>query len=226
MENEVNSKTVWDFPTRFFHWSVVSLFLLSWWSIEYDRVDIHHLSGYLLLALLLFRITWGFVGSTTSRFSNFIHRPSTVLNYCKRLLVKDAGDTVGHNPLGGLSVIAMIALLLAQIILGLFIEDVDGLAPGPLSHLVDYSTNRWAAETHEVLFDVLLGVIALHISAISFYLLYKKRNLISPMITGKMKLNVHTGIDIKPTWVALLIVISFAAALYWAFGESWLDLFS
>ena len=177
---------IWDAPVRLFHWALVLLIAAAWWTAEERILDLHRLAGYSILTLILFRIVWGFIGSDTTRFSSFVRGPVRVARYVAGpMFRRGAPPTVsGHNPLGGWSVVAMLALLLTQVLLGFISVDVDGIESGPFAHLVDFDTGRAAAEWHEFLFNVLLAVIALHVAAVLFYLLFRRDNLIMPMFTG------------------------------------------
>ena len=155
---------VWDVPTRVVHWLMAILIAASWWTAENGNLEFHRYSGYSLLALLLFRLYWGVVGSSTARFNHFIKGPSSILRYVRG----GSSETLGHNPLGALSVVALLLLLLTQVTLGLFAVDVDGLESGPLSHLVSFEAGRACAEWHETVFDVLVWVIGLHVAAVLF----------------------------------------------------------
>ncbi len=180
---------VWDLPTRLFHWSLVVLFGLGWWSAETGRDTVHFWSGYALLFALLFRLLWGFAGSSTARFSGFVRGPRAVLRYVR------AGwrePLIGHSPLGALSVIAMLALLLAQVGLGLVATDEDGLEAGPLAMAVSMDASDRARELHELNFDLLRILIAVHIAAVLFYWLLLKKPLIPPMVTGRAVLDPDT----------------------------------
>ena len=176
------SVVVWDLPIRLFHWLIVVAIGVSWWSAEYRFINVHRYSGYALLGLLVFRLYWGFVGSPTARFGQFIRGPGEIARYLKE---PAAHGRPGHNPLGGYSVVAMLVLLLAQVTIGLFVTDIDGLESGPLSYLVSFEASRVLADAHEIIFNVLLALIALHIAAILFYLVARRMNLIGAMITGK-----------------------------------------
>jgi cytochrome b len=178
---------IWDFPVRLIHWSMVLLVAILWRSASVGALDYHRYAGYALLGMLVFRIYWGFAGSSTARFANFIRGPRALVGYLKRLPVRrDAHPptVVGHNPLGGLSVLAMLGLLSAQILLGLFAVDADGVESGPLSLYLSFDAARRCARLHAALFNVLLAVIVLHIVAVLFYLIYKRENLISSMLHG------------------------------------------
>lgn len=183
---------IWDSPTRLVHWLMVVLVATSWWTAENGELEYHRYSGYTLLGLLVFRLYWGFAGSSTARFAEFVRGPRAIWAYVKRLpaRVSDPSQlsTPGHNPLGALSVLALLSLLIGQVVLGLFAVDVDGIESGPLSHLVSFETGRAFAEFHEALFDVLLVFIGLHIAAVLFYLIYKRENLIAAMIHGRRRL--------------------------------------
>jgi cytochrome b len=170
---------IWDAPTRLVHWSLVALVAFSWWTAENGRMDWHRYSGYAVLGVLVFRLYWGIVGSSTARFAQFVKGPQTIVQYLRAKTV-----VAGHNPLGALSVIALLLLLMAQVGLGLFAVDVDGLESGPLSHLVSFEDGREYAKSHELVFNILMAFVVLHIAAILFYLFVKRDNLIAPMVTG------------------------------------------
>jgi cytochrome b len=176
---------VWDAPTRLFHWLIVVLIATSWWTAENDRLNWHRLSGYAILGLLAFRLYWGVVGSDTARFAGILRGPRAAIAHARRLFRREPPLAPGHSPLGGWSVAAMIAGLVVQVSLGLFAVDIDGLESGPLSHFVDFDTARLAAKAHHIVFAALEALIALHIAAIIFYLVYARRNLVSAMITGQ-----------------------------------------
>lgn len=204
---------VWDLPIRLFHWSLVALLGFSWWSAENHEMDWHRLSGLTILGLIVFRLLWGVIGSSTARFSSFVRSPGTVLEYLRR----PAGPArPGHNPVGGYSVLAMLGLLLAQVGAGVFAVDTDGLESGPLSFLVSFDAGRLAAELHEALFNIALAVLALHIAAILFYRVIRRRNLIVPMLTGK-DTEIHpTEPDIVPAGpLRFLLAAAIAAAISW-----------
>jgi len=209
--SEPRRVAVWDLPTRLFHWLLVALIALSWWSAEEDLDDVHLWSGYAILALMLFRLLWGLFGSSTARFASFVRGPRAVLGY-----LRGTWHGIGHNPLGALSVVALLALVALQVGLGLFASDEDGLIEGPLAALVSFDASEKAAELHEELFDVLLVFIALHVAAVLFYLLFRRRNLIGPMISGRAVLDPGTEPMRPATWrAALLCLLAALAATAW-----------
>jgi cytochrome b len=211
---------IWDAATRLAHWLMVALVAASWWTAENGELEYHRYSGYTLLGLLVFRLYWGFAGSSTARFANFVRGPRAIWAYLRQmpLRVADRSDisTPGHNPLGALSVIVLLALMVAQVTLGLFAVDVDGIESGPLSHLVSFDAGRACAELHEGLFNILLTFIALHVVAVLFYLLYKRENLIATMIHGDR--DYAAGESLKLSFASLprlLIGIALAGFVVW-----------
>ncbi len=180
----MHAMKIWDMPVRLFHWALVILVGVSWLSAETGYFTVHFYSGYAILTLVLFRILWGLFGSDTALFSKFVSGPSAVLAYARTLGRRKPSNRIGHNPLGGLSVLAVLALLAAQVGAGLFIIDVDFVNDGPLSGLVSYDQGRFAAEVHEFVFGCLQAVVALHIAAVLYYRFYKREPLIEAMVTG------------------------------------------
>ena len=181
---EAPAVAVWDLPIRIFHWGLVALIAFSWWSASYDHLQWHIYSGFAVLFALLFRIAWGLVGSSTARFASFVRGPRGLMRYF--------GDTsawtaVGHSPLGALSVVAMLGLLAAQVGFGLILVDEEGEFSGPLAHLVDDQTSELARTTHHALFNVVLGFIILHVAAILYYRVVKRRRLIGAMVRGSSR---------------------------------------
>lgn len=204
---------VWDLPTRLFHWLLVALFAFSWWSAENREMQWHYMSGLTLLGLLTFRVLWGFIGASTARLGALFASPARILGYVSSR--EPPGP--GHNPIGGYSVIAMLLALSVQIGTGLFATDVDGLESGPLSFLVTFEQGRSAAQIHEISFNILLALIALHVLAIAFYVVVRRRNLIAPMVTGRdPNLDTEAG-QMKPaSSAAFVIAATLATLLAWS----------
>lgn len=220
---------IWDRPTRIFHWVLVALVVVCYVSGDNGRYDVHVPAGQALLILVLARVLWGFVGSEPSRFRAFVRPPREIASYLRTLAKRAPGGRPGHNPLGGLSVVAMLLVLLLQAGLGLFAVDVDGLHEGPLSFAVSYDAARAAAELHEDVVDVLLVLVGLHLAAILFHRLYKRERLVKPMVTGWASLpaagtGVGDGADDQPAprlvsdWRALLVLAAAAAVVLGGFA--------
>lgn len=204
---------VWDFPVRLVHWSFVLLLPGLWWTAETRQMELHFTLGLAMLGLVVFRLIWGFIGSSTARFSNFIAGPLAILRYLKAP-AEDAGKAVvGHNPLGALSVVALLGLLGVQVSLGLFAQDTDAVDSGPLNHLVSWDTATAASEAHGIVFNALLAVIALHIAAIFFYRVVRKNNLVAPMISGRRAF--ANGVVQPPlgSWIRAIALGLLAAAI-------------
>jgi cytochrome b len=209
---------VWDVPVRLFHWLLVALFGFSWLTAENHWIELHRLSGYSILTLVLFRIYWAFAGSATARFTHFLRGPRTVLSHMLTIFRRDEAQSVGHNPLGGWNVIAMLLLLLLQTGLGLFAIDDYGIESGPLAHYVSFKTAERITDLHETVFNFLLVLIALHVVAVLCHLLIKRENLITPMITGNKALTPKQAEPLKmqPLWqgvVGLAVCAAVVAAL-------------
>jgi cytochrome b len=174
---------VWDQPVRLVHWALVLLIAFSWWSAEYGEIEWHIRSGLAVLFLLLFRILWGFLGSSTARFRSFVAGPGKVAAYLRD---PSGWREIGHSPLGSLSVVALLTLMLLQVWFGLALSDEDGVVTGPLNRLVSFETAEWAHDVHELLFNVLLALIALHVAAI-FYYRWRGQKLVRAMVTGRSR---------------------------------------
>ena len=207
---------VWDLPTRLLHWTMVGLIAFSWWSAEEEQLEWHMWSGYAVLTLLLFRLMWGFVGSSTAKFRNFIRGPRGVLGYLRDT---KGWTAVGHTPLGALSVVALLGLLALQVATGLINSDDDGLHEGGLAALVSYDFSEVAHDLHEDLFDYLLVFIGLHVAAIVFYRLFMGKRLVGPMITGFARAEGASQPMRKGKWwVALLCLAAAVAITRWIIG--------
>lgn len=208
---------VWDSPTRAMHWLLVISIAVCWWTGENDDLEFHLYSGYVALWVVLLRIYWGFVGSSTARFVNFVRGPRTVFKYVRTLHLRNTPATLGHNALGAISVLVLLGMVLAVIVTGLFAVDLDALYSGPLSSYVEYRPGRRLARLHGgTLFNWLLVVIALHLVAVSFYYLYKRHNLVATMITGRRKGEaVGEELQVAPFW-RLLVGAALAASIVWA----------
>ena len=202
MPDKVVKQRVWDLPTRLFHWLLVALVGFSWWSGKNDRIDLHIWSGIAILTLLFFRLLWGFFGSSTARFANFIHGPRTVFSH-----LRGQWRGIGHSPLGALSVVALLGALAVQVSLGLFSTDEDGLFYGPLAQFVSIDASEEIADLHDDFFNVVLTLIGIHVAAVLFYRLLLGKKLTGPMISGKAVIDPEAE-PMRPAkwWVALVCI--------------------
>ena len=175
---------VWDLPTRLFHWALVVCIvgLVTTAQIGGNAMEWHFRFGYSVLTLLLFRLLWGFVGGHWSRFSTFLYSPASLLRYLRGHEVD--GQPLGHSPMGALSVFAILGLLLLQVGTGLFSDD-EIAAVGPLSKLASGAVVSQLTHYHKDIGKVIvLILVLLHIGAIAFYRIKRKKDLIRPMLVG------------------------------------------
>lgn len=176
----------------------------------------HYRFGLAWVALVSFRLIWGVIGSNTSRFGSFVRGPRAVLTYLRG----NVPSRIGHNPVGAYSVMAMLLALTVQIVSGLFSTDTDGLESGPLSFLVSFDSARLAATIHAWSFNILLGLIVLHIAAIISYQLLRGRNLVGPMISGRSAAPCESGGEMisagLPRLAIAAVIAGFAA---WEIGR-------
>jgi len=178
---------VWDAPTRLFHWAIVVLMTFSYVCALREWNQLHFLSGYTVLTLLLFRLAWGFVGSETSRFRQFLRSPAAGLAHLAAFGKREPDTEIGHNAAGGWMVLAMLLALFIQVGTGLFANnDID--AKGPLAHRVSKATSDWLSGVHVTSFYVLLALVVLHIAAIIAYAAVKRHDLVRAMVTGKKRM--------------------------------------
>jgi cytochrome b len=204
---------VWDAPTRLFHWLVAALVAAAYATWRLNWMDWHGRIGDALLALLLFRLLWGFFGSETARFSRFLASPGTVMQHMRTLLRREPDRQVGHNPAGGWVVALLLALLLAETLTGLYVAN-DVADEGPLTEFVPARVADAISAAHGILWDVLLAVIVLHVLAIAAYAAAKGQNLLLPMITGTKALPLGVAAPRMSGYAraALLLAGSAAAA--------------
>ncbi len=207
---------VWDLPTRLFHWLLVILVIISFVTAKIggNAMQYHEWSGFTILTLLLFRLVWGFVGSRESRFVTFVHGPAAVFRYAVKILRPDSRHYLGHNPLGGWSIVAMLSALMVQAGTGLFAND-DIVTEGPLYKWICKATSDWLTRVHKLNQEVIITLVAIHILAVVFYFFFKRENLLKPMVIGfKPWSGAVPEPTTGPTWKAALIAGLAALAVY------------
>ena len=187
---------IWDLPIRLFHWLLVICIIGSIISVNIggNAMQWHGYFGYSIFTLVLFRIVWGLVGSTHARFANFIPSKTTLLNH----LSGKSKAVLGHNPLGALSVLALILALLIQAITGLFSDDEIAFQ-GPLAKYLSEAAVSIFSEIHEANSGLIYGLIALHLAAIFYYQKIKGENLIKPMLVGDKEIDPSEEAKYSPT---------------------------
>jgi cytochrome b len=204
---------VWDVPTRVFHWLVVVLVAGAYVSSRLNWMDWHVRIGETLLALVLFRLLWGFFGSETARFRSFLSAPAAAWQHLRHLLRREADLQVGHNSAGGWMVLLLLALLLGETLSGLYVNN-DVADDGPLTAWVPASIANAITALHAILWDALLAAVALHVLAIALYAAAKGHNLLRPMLTGHKVLpaRIRTPRLVPATLALLLLIVSATAA--------------
>jgi cytochrome b len=214
-----NGLRVWDAPVRLFHWLVVVLVVVSvvTGKVGGNAMQVHEWSGIGILTLVLFRLVWGVVGSTYARFTNFVRGPVAALSYGIALVRGGAPFQAGHNPLGGWSILLMLASLGLQAATGLFAND-DIMLEGPLAAHVSKETSDLLTRIHHANLNVLLALVAVHVAAALFYLLVKRENLIVPMFTGRKR--VPEGAQAEDArggalWLGAVVLAASAGVVWW-----------
>lgn len=185
---------LWDPLVRGFHWLLASLVIVAWLLGKFGPsvMTLHFWCGYAVIALLVVRLVWGFVGPRSVRFQDFLYSPKAIAAYAKHLFRRQPSYWPGHNPLGGLSVFAMLAALLWQVGTGLISDPEDYINVGPLANDVGSELAVKAVGWHHTGSTLILILVALHVAMILFYAFWKRENLIKPMIDG-WKLVIRRG---------------------------------
>ncbi|MGI6407823.1 MAG: cytochrome b/b6 domain-containing protein [Thiopseudomonas sp.] len=207
---------VWDLPLRLFHWLLVVAVAVAIFSGLKGRMGLHEQAGLAVVTLLAFRLAWLFLGSTYARIGALLCALPKIPDY-----LRGHWRNPGHNPLGVLSMAAMLLLLGWQAVSGLFTND-DSIFTGPLYRLISKADSLWLTGLHRQTFWLLVGLIGLHVATVLFYWLVKKNNLIKPMVTGKTE---QLNETYKPAtggrWLAFVLSCLFAAGAFYVAQGSW-----
>ncbi len=180
---------VWDIFVRLFHWSLATLVVIAvvTGKVGGNAIQWHMVAGGGILALVLFRVMWGFAGGEYARFISFVASPARTLRFARGLIGRGHEYVIGHNPLGGWMVLAMLALFTTQAVFGLFSND-EIMTTGPLARYVSDETSIAFMSRHRILAPVLIVLVALHIAAVLYHLFVKNENLVRPMLHGRKSL--------------------------------------
>lgn len=201
---------VWDLPLRLFHWALTVLIVIAivTQNIGGNAMEWHFRAGYAILALLLFRVLWGFAGSRYARFSSFMYGPSSILAYLRGRERRD----VGHNPLGALSVFSLLGVLLMQVVAGLFAND-DIASEGPLAKFISKDLSDQITWLHKDVGSILIYVlVGLHVLAILYYRIVRRRDLLKAMITGDQEVETAAPSAVDSWRVRLFAMLLLAAS--------------
>jgi len=208
---------VWDFPVRFVHWAIVLLLigLVTTGKLGADWLIWHMRMGYAVIALVVFRVIWGFVGSRNARFAAFLFGPSRVIRYVRSF--RGAHEVhASHNPAGGWMVVALLVALLVQAMMGLFTTD-DILWGGPFSERVSKDTSDTISAVHRRFWWVIVALSVLHIAAVLSHLMLLKDNLITPMLTGYKQLpaDVASAEDAAASTGKAVVILTLCGLAVW-----------
>ncbi|SIS93472.1 cytochrome b/b6 domain-containing protein [Paracoccus saliphilus] len=185
-EDQARRVRIWDPALRAFHWLLAVLVIANWLLGQFgpNIMTLHFWLGYTIVALLVFRLIWGFVGPESARFSSLFHGPRAVTSYLRDMGKRQPSHWPGHNPLGALAVIAMLLTLFWQVGTGLIADPEDFVNVGPLASKVGSDVATKADAWHALGANIILVLVLLHIVAILFYRIWKNEDLIRPMLTG------------------------------------------
>ena len=186
-EPDTVRRKVWDVPTRLFHWALAGTVLTGLYLGEFRQfstINLHFYFGYATGALVVFRLIWGIVGPPHARLRTLFPSPKRLFNYVRTMFRRRPSGVAGHNPVGALSVLAMLATLIVQVGTGLCSEDDSLFSQGPLAEYLDSSTVITMTAIHHYSSRLLMALIVLHLAAILFYRVWKRENLVTAMVTG------------------------------------------
>jgi len=212
---------VWDLATRFFHWSLVALVAVAWVSSEADGAlfNVHIAAGITILALIMFRVLWGVFGSTHSRFASFVRPWAEVRDYGRKMLSRERPHHLGHNPIGGWMVLALLAALFLTVFSGLFTSD-DGNA-GPLAVHISRGLSHGLEDIHEGMANFLAALIGVHVLGVIVHGLIAGENLPRAMWTGDKFVApgvlkaASSGIRHAPVW-RVFVAASLSMVVVWS----------
>lgn len=213
----MNERTirVWDLPTRLFHWLLFVLMVAAIVSVKIggNAMEWHGRFGHLIFGLIVFRLVWGVIGSTTARFAHFVRGPAAIRAY-----LQGRWRGIGHNPLGALSVLALLGITGFQASIGLFAND-DIAFRGPLAALVSTDTSNLLTGWHRQAEWFIYALVGLHVVAVLYYTHVRKDNLVKPMVMGSKKV---TDPTLEPTrgdgMIAFVLALVITAAALWVSG--------
>jgi len=211
---------LWDAWTRLFHWALAAsvLFLLFSGETGFQFYDWHRLAGECVLMLVVFRILWGLVGTSNIRFTAMLHHPANALRHLRALARRRVSDERGHNAAGSWAVIIMLLLLLVQATTGMMIADEEELVEGVFYGQVSSQVSDFMFTVHHKNAALLEVVVSIHIAMIFIYALFARKNLLTPMITGRMRWGENAeapAVDFRPLWVGALCLLVAVVSVGW-----------
>lgn len=186
--SDLTEAPVWDLPTRLFHWALVACVSAGWLigeNMAFSTIQWHFYLGYTTGGLLVFRLIWGIVGPPSARLSALVPSPAALIAYIRDLPKREPSGARGHAPLGALAALALLTALSVQVVAGLFSESDDFFTEGPLADFASSEMVRFAGAVHSWTAEILMWLVIAHVSALVFYAVWKRENLVRAMITGK-----------------------------------------
>lgn len=216
---------IWDIWTRLFHWSLALavVFLLVSGETGFQFYEWHRSAGEFVLMLLVFRVLWGFVGSSNVRFSALFQNPLHALRHLGDLFKRKVDDERGHNAAGSWAVLALITLLLVQAISGLFIADEDELVEGAFYGQFGSEFSDFMYQIHHTNAELLMALVGIHVAMIVVYWLFAGKNLIVPMLSGRMRWTSNTAapaVKFQAWWLGALCLLLAVIGIGWLVGWS------
>ena len=177
---------LWDPALRAFHWLLAALVITTWLLGKFGpaKMTLHFWLGYAIIALLAFRLIWGLIGPQPARFTHFLKGPGPVVGYLRHMFAREPSYWPGHNPMGGWAVVLLLGLLVWQVGTGLVVDPDDFINVGPLADQVSAATRKAARGWHNLGATLLLVMVVVHVGIIAFYKLWKREDLVRPMLTG------------------------------------------
>lgn len=207
---------VWDLPVRLFHWITVALILTLYLTQRFNMMDWHILAGEALLALVIFRLIWGFVGSETARFSHFVGHPIHAVRHLLHFHHREPHSGIGHNAAGGWMVVLLIALVFLECLSGVYVNN-DVANEGGWSEVVPAWFSDLVSNLHTWLWEAILAAVILHVCVVAAYAAVKRHDLVRPMVTGCKYLPADLSAPrLAPLWraaLSLLVAIGIAVGI-------------
>ena len=191
----VETVRLWDPVVRVLHWALALAVVAAWTLGQFGPpiMTWHFWAGYAVLGIVGLRVVWGFVGPRPARFSSFAYGPAAIFRYVSGVLARRPSHWPGHNPLGGVFVFLLLGVVAAQAATGLFSDPEDYINAGPFAADVGMDAARTALSWHHLLSDAVLILVSLHVAAILFYRIWKREDLVRPMITGRKQVRRTDG---------------------------------
>jgi cytochrome b len=203
-------RLIWDWPVRVTHWLLVFCFVGAWISADTERWRLVHITfGYTMLGLVAFRLIWGLIGTRHARFASFVRGPVSILRYARSLLGLRPRPYAGHNPLGALSIMILLGLILLT---------------GGTGHLVyENLAGDWAEEMHEAAAGLMLAMVIAHIVGVIATSFLHRENLVKAMVTGRKAAEPGAAIRWPFLWLGVMM-LALVMGFWWTQWQSTIEI--